>query len=79
MNFENGQMNPLDAIADRLGALYQAFGRIETHANDAANYAAALDELVMITAALEDAAGRKKRERNDRRNASRATSASQQK
>lgn len=72
----------LDAIADRLGALYQLFGRIDVPACWCADMADALDELARVTADLEAATGRKKRERNDRKRerriARRAASASQQ-
>lgn len=52
----------LDEIADRLGALYQAIGRITPSEVDQGTWAAAMDELVRITSDLEAASGRGKRE-----------------
>jgi len=56
----------LDKIADRLGALYQAIGRITPSVVDATTWAEAMDELVSVTRDLERATGRAKRARDER-------------
>ena len=57
------QMKNLDAIADRLGALYQRFGRLQhAHAIDDPEVTIIMDEIVSLTEDVERVSDRVARE-----------------
>lgn len=58
----NSRLTQLDAIADRLGALYQRFGRLQhEHAIQDDDVTIIMDEMVQLTEDIETIGGRKAR------------------